>query len=1568
MNKYILLLFLIPTLLLSKVDNFVVDANASKSRTGLSALMLLVSDMSNTIHSLQKERGASCGFISSDGEKFSSKLNATRKNSDLAISTLMKNVNINKNLLSEYLSDSEFVNLSRNNKELSIVRKDVDNLKIDFTFVYSKYSQLIALLFLNISDVSDKIKDEELSSLLHNYSILQLYEESIGQKRAILSALFSKKSFLQEIYEYYLTSDIQGNIYLKTFLHNSNENTKKLYDKKLKDASALELELELEKYEKLAYAVLNGKVVDINPLEWFDTVTKKINLIQDVEHELFNDILIAVDKLNYNQINLTKDEKNWLENHQVLKVGNEPDYAPWDFNKDGKPMGYSIDYINLLTSKLGIKVEYTLEPWDALVKKLTNKELDVLHTMFKNNNRKSVIYSDSYKKVITALFVHENNNEIKGLNDLATKTVSIPKNDSSIVSFKEQFPNTKISEPSGYLNAIKEVSLNKSDATILELGVANYLIKEYNIPNIKIVDEINLPTSAIDYSFRFGIRDDYAILVSILNKAMQSVSQNELDTLDKKWLNKNKKAQIKLSEEEKSWISEHKKIRFAGDPNWLPLEAFDENDKYIGIVSEYLKSIKEAAGINFEIIQTKNFDESISLAKAGDVDIISEFIDSELQKDLIFTNSYIANPLIIVMNEKANYVENLKDIKDKKIAVIKGYGYFSKLQKEYPNIQFENVDTIQDGLIAVSTSEIDAFVCTSMIGSYHISKMGLSNIKIVGKTKVITELGLGVRKDYALLVSIINKALANITKEEHSAIFGKWISVNVEQETRWTLILQIVGVGFLILIFLIYSNRKLKQLVDKKTSELQASLSSFDKNVVASKTDLNGIIVYASEAFCEISGYKLNEVIGTTHTIVRHPDMSSEVFADMWKTLKSGNIWQGEIKNLKKDGGFYWASTIAQPDYDSNGKHIGYSAICQNITSQKEVEELSVTLEQKVEVRTKELEESQLFLHTLIDLQEQIIITTQDHHITNVNKKFLDFYKVKEIEEFMEKYSSECICGTFNTAASHEYIQEMMDTQSWIDYVIENNKRVNKVMISQNGIDYIFSVNAANFPGHNGLKAAVFTDITDMEKATRAKSEFISNMSHEIRTPMNAVLGFTELLEETEVSTKQGSYIRSIKSGAKSLLTIINDILDLSKIEAGKLSLEYENNNMEELLQDIAQIFSINLQKKGLDFELNYDKKLPKTLIVDSGRIRQILFNLIGNAIKFTDKGFIKILVHASYSKKDDYIDLSISVADSGIGIAKDDYEKIFKSFEQQDGQSNRKYGGTGLGLTISNKLAKMMNGNITLESEVDKGSIFTLNLYDVEIGNKDITSKKEAKGVIEFDEATILIVDDIEENRKLIIENFLSSNLNFLEAEDGEEAVALALEKLPDLIIMDLKMPKMDGYEAMRKIKELSQDGAPPIIALTASVDTTKEHIGNEGFDGFLTKPITKQELVNELALFLKHTISVDESEGNNEKLESSYDIDITKTSPREVLEALSGDITDEFERVQFGGAFNDIEKFSNKLKEIAQKHNYDGLLLYAQKVDNAIEVFDIEKIDLLMSEYKEILNRIREMLDERV
>ena len=231
------------------------------------------------------------------------------------------------------------------------------------------------------------------------------------------------------------------------------------------------------------------------------------------------------------------------------------------------------------------------------------------------------------------------------------------------------------------------------------------------------------------------------------------------------------KSTIKLTPEEKAWLKDHPVIKMAGDPNWLPFEAFDKSGKYIGIVSEYIRLIGNQLNIHIEIIPTKTWTESTALAKTGKVDVLSETDDSELTKHLNFTKSFLSNPVVIVMGDEENYVEHIANIRDKKIAIIKNYGYTSKIKKKYPDIDYLIVDNIQDGLLAVSTGEADAAFCTMALGSYTISQMGLHNIKIVGKTEFSTKLAFGIRKDYALLVSMFNKAIDNIPPQKKTCYF-----------------------------------------------------------------------------------------------------------------------------------------------------------------------------------------------------------------------------------------------------------------------------------------------------------------------------------------------------------------------------------------------------------------------------------------------------------------------------------------------------------------------------------------------------------------------------------------------------------------------------------------------------------------------------------------------------------------------------------------------------------------------------------------------------------------------------
>ncbi len=328
------------------------------------------------------------------------------------------------------------------------------------------------------------------------------------------------------------------------------------------------------------------------------------------------------------------------------------------------------------------------------------------------------------------------------------------------------------------------------------------------------------------------------------------------------------------------------------------------------------------------------------------------------------------------------------------------------------------------------------------------------------------------------------------------------------------------------------------------------------------------------------------------------------------------------------------------------------------------------------------------------------------------------------------------------------------------------------------------------------------------EAANRAKSEFLANMSHEIRTPMNAIIGFTELLNEQVSEPRLKNFIRTIQSAGNTLLMLINDILDLSKIEAGKMTLQKQATNPHDLFKDIGQIFTINMQKKGLDFLVDIDPSLPDALLLDAVRLRQILFNLLGNAVKFTDTGHIKLSVKSmNVLEHLSKLDILIEVSDTGIGIPPEQQTRIFNVFEQQDGQSTHKFGGTGLGLSITQRLVDMMGGHINLESEPGKGSTFGILLPSVDIASirhhsDDHHEHDTRHGRIRFQPASVLVVDDIEDNRELIKHNFDDTDIQTTEAENGQVALERCQAQNFDLILMDIRMPVMDGYEAAQTIK----------------------------------------------------------------------------------------------------------------------------------------------------------------------
>jgi signal transduction histidine kinase len=369
------------------------------------------------------------------------------------------------------------------------------------------------------------------------------------------------------------------------------------------------------------------------------------------------------------------------------------------------------------------------------------------------------------------------------------------------------------------------------------------------------------------------------------------------------------------------------------------------------------------------------------------------------------------------------------------------------------------------------------------------------------------------------------------------------------------------------------------------------------------------------------------------------------------------------------------------------------------------------------------------------------------------------------------------------------------------------------------------------------------------EEATKQKSQFLANMSHEIRTPLNAIIGFIKLLEEKETDKEKLKYMHVIKNASDSLAQIINDILDISKIERGKLKIEPHNFNPYDDLVSIAELFQAKAAEKKIDFKVKYNSNMPKILYGDALRIKQIFSNLLSNAIKFTPEGsIVKSVVWYKNGQ------LNIMVKDYGIGINEETQKKIFDPFTQADGSTARLYGGTGLGLTISLELARMLGGELTLKSEEGKGSIFKLSV-PMPIGEEESHEEDEEMTL----SGHVLIVEDYEANRmflSIILENF---GLTYDMANDGLEAVEKFKTGKYDLILMDENMPNMGGMDAAQQIAKLEEEGGlvhTPVVSLTANaLKGDRERFLEAGFDDYLSKPIDPDLLKRVMRRFLSKT-----------------------------------------------------------------------------------------------------------------
>lgn len=451
------------------------------------------------------------------------------------------------------------------------------------------------------------------------------------------------------------------------------------------------------------------------------------------------------------------------------------------------------------------------------------------------------------------------------------------------------------------------------------------------------------------------------------------------------------------------------------------------------------------------------------------------------------------------------------------------------------------------------------------------------------------------------------------------------------------------------------------------------------------------------------------------------------------------------------------------------------------------------------------------------------------------------------------------------------------------------------------------------------------------EESLETRKLFLANISHEIRTPISAISGMSGILADTEISETQKQYVKAIQSSSKSLMVIVNDILDMSKLESGKFSAEFIPFDLRAILDPLYTTYLLRTDEKGIAFSVDYPSDMPKWLFGDPTRLGQILNNLISNAIKFTDKG--KVTLKITFDKKGKHNDFCFSVTDTGIGIDQEKLKTIFEFFSQEDNTITRRFGGTGLGLAISKSISELLGGEIIVESEKNVGSTFkfclTMPEASEQLKNETAIVRTDLKG------KNVLIVEDNELNRFLAVTILKKWNANIHIAENGEEAVKAVSSLDIDIVLMDIQMPVMDGVAAAIAIRSELKSNVP-IIALTANaLESEKEKCWQAGMNEYITKPYNPEFLREKIIFLTEHNSKSEEPNSENISLDN---LQTLMNGSKEQMIRMTQVFLDQ------------IEKHFNELKFALNENDLDEITAVTHKLKSSFQLFGLNKTGVLL------------------
>lgn len=716
---------------------------------------------------------------------------------------------------------------------------------------------------------------------------------------------------------------------------------------------------------------------------------------------------------------------------------------------------------------------------------------------------------------------------------------------------------------------------------------------------------------------------------------------------------------------------------------------------------------------------------------------------------------------------------------------------------------------------------------------------------------------------------------------------------------------------------------------------------------------IDGTITYMNHSLLDILGVQTMEKFYSVNFTAIYSETSNEIIENIvLPQLRENGAWSGDMELVSNSGERIPVISSFYELKDSYGKKFTYANIITNISERKKAEEAIKTSEKRFRDLFENSPVAYLSLNKnaeIVDLNPEFSIMMGYSEEELPGRKFIDFLPEEGWESFTAKFKELVKNGHISAECT------LLSKDSKKDIIVTGKTQIDPSGEFDRTHCILFDYTERKKARENLAKAKEIA-----ESANRAKSAFLANMSHEIRTPMNAIIGFSEILLSQIDNEQHKNYLSSIKASSKTLLSLINDILDLSKIEAGRMTLKNDIFNIRILFSELEHVFAIEAEKKGLSLSVTVDSEVPESIELDELKIRQILINLISNAIKFTKIGFVK--VKAETRNTGENFLLVFYVEDTGIGIKPEEQKKIFEAFGQLEHYDSRNYEGTGLGLAITHKLVELLNGTIQVISKPGKGTTFLIEIPDVKKRNLEEPAKMPEKADPNnfiFEKAKILVVEDRESNID-VIEGFLRPyELDLIFAHNGLEAIELAVREHPSVILMDLKMPQMNGYEATKFLRYKIETRDIPIIALTASVlGFNKELLDECHFSGYLAKPFERASLVYELGRFIPYRLKKEQRSG-----EQNINNEISLVEQNiHLMDYLRLNIYGKWNQLSVVKTSKLAKDFAASLKIAGKLFNNKFIEEKGHALEMAIDNFDIEKTELIQRELKQIFDNFSE------